>query len=146
MFGRSRRQLECLEAIANALQAISENLKAGLDLMVPDRASGNRLEALELSRAKWEAEIDARLLKADSTLRSASNAESRARTMEKHVEKLTGEGPPDGPPPIPPESIEIHGGDGHPVETSEVQPVSVGVEESPKNQRLRAKFAIGGRE
>ena len=42
---------------------------------------------LELSRAQWEAEVEAVLMKAEGKLHAANNAESRTRTMKKSYEK-----------------------------------------------------------
>jgi len=47
----------------------------------------DRLEELERSRTLWEAQIEALILKAESTYKSAANSESRARTMERRNEK-----------------------------------------------------------
>lgn len=62
-----------------------------LELADLARATGPveaRLEELERSRAGWEAMMEAELQKASSTYKAAANAESRARTMERHVEKF----------------------------------------------------------
>lgn len=60
-----------------------------LDLQREMGGSEERLEELERSRARWEAEVEAMILKAESTYKSAANAESRGRTMERHAQKLS---------------------------------------------------------
>ena len=78
-----------IRRLTAAIQAIAE-LERG---NAPAEA---RLEELERSRSLWEAEVRALILKAESTYRSASNAESRARTMEKAYEKHADPFPEDG--------------------------------------------------
>ena len=72
-----------------ALLLVSKNLEDLILLQVEKGGADERLDELERSRAGWEAEIEASILKADSTLKSASNAESRSRTMLRHAEKLS---------------------------------------------------------
>jgi len=95
-----------------------------------------QLEGLLLSRAKWEAEIEAQMLKADSALKSASNAESRTRTMQKHIEKFADPFPEEGEE-IPEAVSEGNGAGG---EEEWVQPVPVAVETDAKKRALKMKF------
>jgi len=68
-----------------------ETLTASLvELANIQRASGptlERLDALELSRHRFEAEMEGMLLKADGKLKAASNAEARERQLKKSYEK-----------------------------------------------------------
>jgi len=127
-----------IEGLAYALKVVAERLGALIELQKQSGPSDERLNHLELTRATWEAEIEALLLKAESTYKSASNAEARSRTMLRHAEKIAdpfaeeGEEEPDG---IPSEHA--------PVRTSEeVQPVhpDMGVL-TPKELALRMKFS-----
>ncbi len=97
---------------------------------------GERLDELERTRARWEAEIDAQLLKADSTLKSAANAESRSRTMLRHAEKIVDPFDEDG------EEVETVVSNGHDtrVEASEVLEVPVGLAPNNKAYAQRAKW------
>lgn len=79
---------EALQRVTSALMRVVAKLDLLIDQQEQQGPAEERLEELERSRARWEAEIEAMLLKADSTLKSAANAESRARTMMKHAEKL----------------------------------------------------------
>jgi len=136
MFSPFRRVTEAIGDLAGVIRTTASMMAEIAERRDELAPFEGRLEELERSRAKWEAEIDAYLLKADSTLRSANNAESRARTMRKHDQSNADpfgddreevEAPvPEGYAPIGPEE--------------ELQPVHVGVEASPKEQRLRAKF------
>ena len=77
--------------------------------------------------------MEAELLKADSTYKAAANAESRARTMERHAEKLTDPFTENGEPVeegIPPEYVVAGEAEG-------VQPVRVDV--APVSQKELAK-------
>jgi len=76
-----------IRGLREAIQTLALVARSAADVQRDVAPSEARLEELERSRATWEANMEALVLKADSTLRSASNAESRARTMEKHVEK-----------------------------------------------------------
>ncbi len=51
-----------------------------------------RLDALELSRFKFEAEVAGTLLKAEGKLKAANNAEARERQLKRSYERLADEG------------------------------------------------------
>jgi len=102
-----------LPAAVLKLASTNIDLALGLqevcDLLRQTGPSEARLEELERSRASWEAQMQAELQKADSTYKAAANAESRARTMERHAEKLTGPFAEDGfevEDGVPPEHAE----------------------------------------
>jgi len=107
MFGRSREYLEVLQGGRQALQAIADVLAASLDGRGDAGKLAERLEDLELTRAKWEAEISAELLKADSRYKAAAAAESRARTQKAFNAKSEAvEGDADGPEAVEEPSYE----------------------------------------
>jgi len=141
MFWRSRAELEQLEGIRTGVERLVVAIQTALKAVGDDPKLTHRVEGLELSRAKWEAEMDAVVLKADSTLKSANNAEARARTMERHVEKFIDAEPPDRAEALAPEEIPLYGGDDYPFEAEEVQPLRLGLETTPKNERLRSKYS-----
>jgi len=81
IFGSFRRLVAGIEALESALR----------DLERTQREQGpatERLDALELSRHQFEAECHANVLKADSTLKAAANAEQRERHLKRQNEKL----------------------------------------------------------
>ena len=141
MFSNSRESVEALQSIRSVLELAVEEMRKALKAVGDDPRTTARLEDLELSRAKWEAQMEAVVLKADSTLKAANNAESRARTMVKHYEKDAPDGAPPGEEGIPPEGYEPPFGDGPPVPEEGVQPLRLDVETSPKNRALMAKFS-----
>ena len=119
------------------LAAVSAVMTTLVELWKDQGPADERLQKLELSRAEWEAEMNALLLKADSTLKSAANAESRARTMMRHAEKHAdpfieeGDEVQNG---VPPEHAQVGGEEG-------LQPMRMDV--APLNEkelRLRMKF------
>ena len=141
MFGKSRETVEALQGIVGALLRLVEGMEKALKAVGDDPRTTARLEDLELSRAKWEAQMEAVVLKADSTLKAANNAESRARTMVKHYEKDAPEGAPPGEEGIQPEGYEPPFGDVPPGPEEGVQPLHLDVETSPKSRALMAKFS-----
>jgi hypothetical protein len=129
-----RRLLAALESIASRLerQLTEQSVLSTID---------SRLLELELSRAKWEAEMDAYLLKAESTLKSSNNAESRARVMTRKYESLFDEvgedrmeeleaGPQRDVPPIDAGASEEEG----------LQPLRLALETDPKAFATRMKW------
>lgn len=97
---------EHIKNLAEGVHSVAGSLSALIDLQSRNGPAEARIEELERGRAKWEAGIEAALMKADSTLKSASNAESRSRTMLRHAEKLAdpfaeeGDDVEDGVPPV----------------------------------------------
>jgi len=73
--------------LTQALQGLRVAIVAFTRLHQANAPADARLEELERSRAMWEADMTALMMKAEGKLKASLNAESRARTMEKHVEK-----------------------------------------------------------
>lgn len=100
----------------------------------------DRLEALELSRHQFEAEVAGTLLKAEGKLKAASNAEARERQLKRSYERQLDEGF---------ESIEETAEKGNPVlhvdaetrEAERLQAMRLDVAPSNKEIALRAKWA-----
>lgn len=99
-----------------------------------------RLDDLERSRAKWEAEMEALLIKADSTYKSAANAESRARTMVKAYEKELDPFPEDREEEIDPAQDPVWDGNASAGGVEGLQAVPIGLAPSGKEMALRAKW------
>lgn len=77
-----------IKALVGELHGINLRLKDLIALQESQGPADERLEALELSRSVWEAEIEGILLKADGHQKAARSAESRTRTMVRHHEDL----------------------------------------------------------
>jgi len=81
-----RSLLEALQNIAIPMESV-----AALLLIVAEKSHSEgdvdgRVTALELSRTKWEAELEGLVAKAEGQYRAAANAEARARTHAKAAE------------------------------------------------------------
>lgn len=96
MFRGFNRALDALERIATSLATLSrargEQLESGADV----GPFLGRLDELERSRAVWEAEIEALLIKAEGTFKGARNAEERTRHMVKAGDDGTEDGASNG--------------------------------------------------
>lgn len=97
-----------------------------------------RLEALELSRFHFEAEVAGTLLEAKGKLRAASNAEARERQLKKSYEANLDPLDPDGDAgsaqsPILPDDAE-------PSDTEKVQALRLDVAPDPKAAALNHKW------
>jgi len=131
-----RRLPGAILGLASGVHQVASRLEALIDLQRHMGPADERLEELERTRARWEAEMEAVLLKADSTLKSAANAESRSRTMMKHAEKLAdpldleGEEVPDA----------VHGDYAYRGKEEGVQPMRANVAPTQKENALRHKF------
>ena len=119
-----------------AVLLAAKSLEDLIALQAEMGGADDRLEELERNRAHWEAQMEALILKADSTLKSASNAESRSRTMLRHAEKLS------DPLDLEGEEVEeaVRPRDAQGGEEEGLQPLHLDVALSPKEIALRHKF------
>lgn len=88
MFRAFRRFLAALDRLEDGIASLSAALR---DLSTVEKEQGpaiERLEELELSRHKWEANCEGLLQKAEGKLRAANNAEARERANKKSYEHL----------------------------------------------------------
>jgi len=130
MFSTIRKLVEAVERLTKAVNRL---------WVVQDEAlpSMKRLDALELSRAQFEADMNGLVMKAEGKLKAAANSEARERTMKKSYENELD--------PFDPEGEEVRGDlpAGY-VEAGEAEglpPVRVDVETDYKTLALRAKFS-----
>jgi len=142
MFGHSRRLIEALQKSTASVRELTTELREGRGGRdYPEELAG-RLEGLELSRAKWEAEMEAELLKADSRYKAASNAESRARTQARHDEKIVTDLAPESEDSLEEYYDRLRAGnaEGGPEEGMHVVHMDMEAGNS-KGKALRAKFS-----
>jgi len=123
--------------IADALERLAAGQTAALQAAKEQAPSVARLDALELDRHQFEAEMEGLLLKAEGKLKAAANAEARERHQrEKHDAEFD---------PFPddreegPERVPGVYADGS--EEEELHPVHLGLEKNSKAYALRAKFS-----
>jgi len=126
-----------LKALVGELHGINLRLKDLIELQREAGPADDRLDDLELSRARWEAEVEGILLKADGHQKAARSAEARTRTMQKHYE--------DQLDPFDPDSQEIEApvrsGYAPAGEGEGLPPVHMELAPDYKTQALRAKFS-----
>jgi hypothetical protein len=139
MFQAFRELSEGVRGMVAALESLQAAQAEDIELR---RSSGDmeeRVSALELSRALWEADVEAEFKKAESSRQAAMNAESRTRTMKRSYEKYADPFDEDSEETVVanrdviPKQYVQNG------EEEGMQPVHMGVE-SPKQAILRAKF------
>tara|TARA_Y100000310_G_scaffold66456_1_gene61796 strand:+ start:142 stop:564 length:423 start_codon:yes stop_codon:yes gene_type:complete len=139
MFRAFRELSEGVRGMVIALDGLTRSQAEDLELR---KASGDieeRVSALELSRALWEADVEAEFKKAESSRQAAMNAESRTRTMKRSYEKYADPFLEDEPEEVianrgvlPQQYVENGEAEG-------VPPVHMGVEDK-KQTLMRAKF------
>jgi len=127
-----------IRSLPEAIRVLTVAVRAHTEATLAAGPGEDRLDALERSRATWEAEAEGMILKADSRYKAAAASEARSRLMEKNAEKLAdpfAEESEDRPEGIPPEYARIGTGEA-------LQPVheDVGVL-SQKELALRMKFS-----
>lgn len=141
MFGILREFRTLLDALVGAIVAHTDALR---ELARVQREAGpalERLEALELSRHQFEAEVQGALLEAKGKLRAANNSEARERQLKKSYEKDPDlfDDPGDagsGQSPILPD-------DAPPSETEGLSALRLAVASSPKEAALNYKWGRG---
>jgi len=124
-------------ALVDEIQRLSAHLRALRETYSEAAPSLDRLEALELSRAQFEADMEGLLQRAEGKLKAASNSEARERTMRKSYEADADPFPEDS------EEIErrVQDFDAESVDAEEVQPMHLGLEKNSKAHALRAKWS-----
>ena len=122
--------------LSTAVLEVGRPLELAIEVQRQSGPADERLDELERTRAHWEAQMEAQVLKADSTLKSASNAESRSRTMLRHAEKIVDPFDDEG------EDVEATLPDRHDpgVEAEEVLQMPLGLAPNNKAHALRAKW------
>jgi len=142
MFMTFRRRLAAAQGTEKALRDIADILHEVSGRVADRRELVDRIEELELSRAKWEAELEALVLKADSTLKSANNAEARTRTMKKSYESFADEGLGDRETEIAQEVLQhIPDGNAAPRGAEPMPALHLDVAQNAKAGALRMKFS-----
>jgi len=119
-----------------AVQSLDRSLHALTQTMDEAGPATERLDALELSRVRFEADIEGLLLKAEGKWKASAASETRARNMLKHYESEADLFDSDSDE----ESEAVPDGYAPDREEEEVLAVPVGVEETYKTRALRRKF------
>ena len=118
---------DAIHRLTAALRGLSDAQGAGAPPM-------ERLEELERSRALWEAEMEAMVLRVESRYKATAAAEGRARKLSDKID-LFDQGGEEVETPVP-------GGDAAPSEEEEMHPVYMGLAPNSKAYALRAKYSL----
>ena len=81
-----RSLLEALQGLAVSMAEVAAAVLFFTSQRPPEGDIDGRVTALELSRTKWEADLEGLVAKAEGQYRAAANAEARARTHAKAAE------------------------------------------------------------
>ncbi len=125
-----------------AIEALHDTIAELVTIQQEAGPALERLEALELSRHQFEAEVAGTLLKAEGKLKAASNAEARERQLKKSYESQLDSIDPEG------EEVPAHRGgplldlDAERSEAQRLQPVRLGLAPNNKAAAVRAKFGL----
>jgi len=131
------RVLRQFSRLIEGVEALTDTLRTLVDVQRDTGPAGERLDALELSRHTFEAEIEAVLQRAEGKLNAASNSEARTRTMKKSYERFLDESDPEGKD----EQEAVSPGYVDPGEEEGVQPLRLALaSEDRKNNALRMKY------
>ena len=131
------RDFRALIAALQQLVLIIQKLVQVQEALGP---AAERLDALELSRHQFEAEIAGTLLKAEGKLKAANNAEARERQLKRSYERIVDEGVVESEPG--PQGGEIVGPlHAEPGEVEGVPPLRLDVAPNNKAHALRAKWS-----
>lgn len=129
-------------ALVAALQDLVAVLEHGVEAQRELGPALDRLDALELSRHHFEAEIEGRLLQADGKLKAAKNAEARERQLKRSYENhlldpinADGEEGTEPPAVLP---VDAQAG-----EAERLHSLRLDVAPTGKALAVRAKFGMG---
>jgi len=142
VFRTFRRFVDVLRHLVDSVEKVQLSLNELVHLQQEQGPMRERLEALELSRARFEAEMQGFLLQAEGKFKAANNAEARERKLKASYERETDPLAPEGP-----EREETHGApvlvdDAETRETERLQAMRLVVEPNNKTLAQRAKFGV----
>jgi len=140
MFKAFRRLLASIESMASGLILLEHVLARIARQQEEFGPARERLDALELSRAKFEAEMSSLVLKAEGKFKAANNAEARERQLKKSNDRLAHDLAEDGDEDVSGEGRSNFLDDGARSEEERVQSVRVGVAMSNKSAAIAAKW------
>jgi len=141
MFDAVRELSESLGPLTEVVERLSKTLADNLKVLEDGLPIRERVEALELSRAMHQAEMEALVLKADALKKVARNAEERTRTLAAKTSEADG-GDSDGEAELL-EAIEAYRLSHRDVEAGEAAEVPAlhsGMEVGSKEAAMMAKF------
>jgi len=142
IFRPFRRFVEALEGIRGELAFLGSELTALRVIYRDASPATERLEALELSRGLFEADISGLVLKAEGQLRAALNSEARERQLKKSNDKLADPFTEEGDREETPEGVTVLSNDVAASEAERLQAMRLVVETSPKAAAVNRKWGV----
>lgn len=143
IFRTISRLVETLEGIRGELAFLAGEVTRLCNVQREHGPAIDRLEALELSRAHFEAEMAGLLLKAEGQFKSARNAEARERQLKKSNESLADPLAEDGDTAETPEAFKLLSDDAAAREEEKLHAMRLVVAASPKTTALNHKWGVG---
>jgi hypothetical protein len=138
MFASIRQASAAIQDLRQGVDELCKLIGTHLQQTSDAGSLADRLDALEISRATWEAEIEAEFTRAETKFKSARNAEERARALGKkrdYQADIFGDESEEEQAGIPPVNVGISPEEG-------LQPLYMDVEKpNPKALALRYKYA-----
>jgi len=126
--------------LIEAMDRINQSLDALTQVQQDLGPARERLEALELSRVRFEAECEGLLLKAEGKLRAVTSAEQRERQLKRTNQRLADSLDLDGE--MEPEGVAVLRNDAPAGQEEGLQPVRLALAKNDKAHAVRAKFGI----
>lgn len=143
MFRAFRGFTDAVQSLVIVLQGLASLLSRHLKVQEASGTLRERVDDLERTRAQWEAQVEADMLKAESKYSSVRNAEERTRKMAK-VYEAAGEGDEGGEDSGVAEALRqlILQGNVDTGEDQELPAVHPSLEFDGKSQALNAKWGV----
>lgn len=143
MFESFRRLADAVEALQGEARDIRIALEEQAENTLQSTELASRLSAIEVGYARWTAEADAVMLKADALFKNARNSEERARDAQKKSAARAETGVEDEAD-MRRAYEEMYGDRSSDIQPDDVEPGEwtnvPGRPTTQKNNRLRAKF------
>jgi len=131
----NRPLLASIEGLSTALHDLAA-------VQVESGPARERLDALELSRVRWEAECEGLLLKADGKHNAAKAAEARERQLSKSYAKTIADPFPEDGNGQPSQGAVVLTDDVDPSEAESVSLMRARMASTPKSRALNAKWGV----
>lgn len=140
MFRKLKGISDALQSLVAALWSIAEGLQGVLAAWEAEGGLRERVDQLEMSRARWEAEIEGEMVKVESRFKAARASEERTRHLMRSNEDHEGDEEGEGALEAYFEAVAAnHAQGGAP---KGVQPVHQAV--APRGKDLARRFKFGG--
>jgi len=142
MFQPFRGIIEALKTVAASNYDLAQQIVNLRTEMQESGPAAERVEALELSRVRFESEIEGLLLKAEGKLKAANNAEARERQLKKHNDRFTDPLAPESEEAEPDHGTFVLADHAEPSEEEKLQAMRLVVADDDKTPALKTKWGM----